>query len=301
MLRTLRIAFCAFACVAVTSGYQAGECGHAGPIVDAHMNAFTLERWSSGRLVPNPLTRQPSSATTSAASRDRAIATMKRCGVVRAVLSGAVDDVAVWAAAAPSSFLRGIYFRGLSDGPYRLPNVDTLRTAIETGQVEVIAEVAVEYDHIPPDAPTMEPYYTLAEELDVPLGIHLGHPGRDPDTGSPARLGTVLQQHPGLRLYLIHAGGAFLEAAIELMVAHPTVYADLSALVWREPQEDFYGRLRRLIDAGLEDRIMFGTDQLIWPELIPVAIQSVESAPFLSAEQKHKIFYANAARFFRLE
>jgi predicted TIM-barrel fold metal-dependent hydrolase len=147
----------------------------------------------------------------------------------------------------------------------------------------------------------MEPYYALAEELDVPLGIHLGHPGRDPDTGSPAGLGTVLQQHPGLRLYLIHAGGAFLEAAIELMVAHPTVYADLSALVWREPQEDFYGRLRRLIDAGLEDRIMFGTDQLIWPELIPVAIQSVESAPVLSAEQKHKIFYANAARFFRLE
>ncbi len=220
---------------------------------------------------------------------------------MKAVLSGAIDDVAVWDAVAPGSFLRGIYFRGQLSGPYRLPDVDTLRMAIENGEVQVIAEVAVEYDNVSPDAPTMAPYYALAEEMHVPLGIHLGHPGRDPKAGDPARLSTVLRRHPRLRLYLIHAGGAFLDAAIELMLAHPTVYADLSAVVWREPREDFHDRLRRFVSAGLEHRIMFGTDQVIWPEVIPAAIQTIESASFLSAEQKHKIFYVNAMRFFRLD
>jgi uncharacterized protein len=40
---------------------------------------------------------------------------------------------------------------------------------------------------------------------------------------------------------------------------------------------------------------------MIWPRTIEVAIQSIESADFLTAEQKRDIFYNNAARFLRLE
>ena len=45
---------------------------------------------------------------------------------------------------------------------------------------------------------------------------------------------------------------------------------------------------------------MFGSDQIIWPEAIRVAIEAVESADFLDPTQKRDIFYNNAARFFRL-
>ena len=45
---------------------------------------------------------------------------------------------------------------------------------------------------------------------------------------------------------------------------------------------------------------MFGSDQMIWPEVIGLAIEGIESADFLSAEQKADIFYNNAARFLRL-
>ena len=45
---------------------------------------------------------------------------------------------------------------------------------------------------------------------------------------------------------------------------------------------------------------MFGSDQMIWPEAIELAIEAIESAPFLDEEEKRDIFYNNAARFLRL-
>lgn len=57
---------------------------------------------------------------------------------------------------------------------------------------------------------------------------------------------------------------------------------------------------RRLMRAGLGKRIMFGSDQMVWPETISMALEAIQSADFLSAEQKADIFYNNAARFLRL-
>ena len=47
-------------------------------------------------------------------------------------------------------------------------------------------------------------------------------------------------------------------------------------------------------------RILFGSDQMYWPDAIGEAIKSVRTAPFLSEEQKRDILYNNAARFLRL-
>jgi hypothetical protein len=55
-----------------------------------------------------------------------------------------------------------------------------------------------------------------------------------------------------------------------------------------------------MVEAGFEKRIMFGSDQMIWPGTIDKAIESVERAPFLTQSQKRDILYNNAARFLRL-
>jgi hypothetical protein len=39
---------------------------------------------------------------------------------------------------------------------------------------------------------------------------------------------------------------------------------------------------------------------MIWPRTIEVAIETIEAAGFLTAEQKRDIFYNSAARFLRL-
>ena len=46
---------------------------------------------------------------------------------------------------------------------------------------------------------------------------------------------------------------------------------------------------------------MFGSDQMIWPDAVGMAIEGVESADFLTKEQKRDIFYNNAVRFLRLD
>jgi uncharacterized protein len=66
------------------------------------------------------------------------------------------------------------------------------------------------------------------------------------------------------------------------------------------PRAQFHDHLRRLVEAGFEKRILFGSDQTIWPQAIGEAIDGVDSAPFLSPAQKRDIFYNNAARFLRL-
>ena len=46
---------------------------------------------------------------------------------------------------------------------------------------------------------------------------------------------------------------------------------------------------------------MFGSDQMRWPEKIDEAIEAIEEADYLTAEQKRDILYHNAVRFLRLE
>jgi len=88
---------------------------------------------------------------------------------------------------------------------------------------------------------------------------------------------------------------------IALLYSHPQVYVDISQNNWGFPRKEFHRQLRRLVEAGYEKRIMFGSDEMVWPETIRIAIESVESASFLSTEQKRDIFYNNAAGFLRLE
>ena len=67
------------------------------------------------------------------------------------------------------------------------------------------------------------------------------------------------------------------------------------------PREEFHAHLRALVRAGLGSRLMFGTDQQLWPQAVAMAIEGVNSAPFLTPQQKSDIFCGNAARFLRLD
>lgn len=73
---------------------------------------------------------------------------------------------------------------------------------------------------------------------------------------------------------------------------------DISFIDWQMPRSLFYAYLEGLIEYGFGKRIMFGTDQN-WPDAIPVAIEGIDAAPFLSPKQKKDIFHSNAVRFFR--
>lgn len=114
-------------------------------------------------------------------------------------------------------------------------------------------------------------------------------------------LEAVLVRHPKLRLYIMHAGWPYLEDSKAIMAEYPQVYADLAVIDWIIPREEFHDYLHALVRAGLGKRLMFGSDQMMWPEAIGMAIEAIETAPFLTPAQKRDIFYNNAARFLRLD
>ncbi len=191
------------------------------------------------------------------------------------------------------------------------PSTDTIRALAKSGQIKLIGEVLTQYEGVSPDDPRLEPYWALAEELDLPVAIHmgpgppgaayLGSPKYRMSLGDPLLLESVLARHPKLRLYVMHAGWPMIDRMIALMYEYPQVYVDTAVIGFTQPRAEFYGYLKRLVEAGYGKRIMFGSDQMVWPDAIPVAIETIRTAPFLTAEQKRDILHDNAARFLRLE
>jgi predicted TIM-barrel fold metal-dependent hydrolase len=80
------------------------------------------------------------------------------------------------------------------------------------------------------------------------------------------------------------------------MQEHETVYADISAISNPDilPPAQFAAITKALLEAGLEDRLMFGSDN----GDINKIVAAVNALAFLSPAQKEKIFYRNAERFF---
>ena len=48
------------------------------------------------------------------------------------------------------------------------------------------------------------------------------------------------------------------------------------------------------------DRVMFGSDQMVWPHAIESSLEELESIDFLSEQDRRNILYNNAARFLNL-
>lgn len=258
------------------------------------------------RMAKEPTCEHPIwSPETDEELRDQTIAVMERLNVF-GVLSGSPRRVRDWRAAAPGRFLPGLGFQIDDDSP----SPDSLRTLVETGRLAVLAEVTNQYMGVAPADDRMAPYWALAEELDLPVGLHMG-PGPPggiylgqsryrASLGNPLLLEEVLVRHPRLRVYVMHAGYPFLDEMLALLYAHPQVHVEVGVVVFTRPRRDFYRYLEALVDAGFADRIMFGSDQMVWPGAIERAVATITEAPFLSEDQKRAILYENAARFLRL-
>ena len=140
------------------------------------------------------------------------------------VLSGPPALVDTWRRAAPGRFLPGLAFQlGETD----TLTVDALRELHAKGRLAVLGEITNQYAGIPPDDPRMEPYWAMAEAMDIPVGIHVG-PGPPGviylgATGYRARLHSaltleeVLVKHPKLRLYIMHAGFPMLDDLLAVL------------------------------------------------------------------------------------
>jgi uncharacterized protein len=315
----------------LSSGQAVAETG--GPVIDMHMHAWSLAEFGGEApeacVGPDGIEmhgvdpgkpfdfkaqatcrRMLKAPKTDAELLTATLRMMDRLKIRRGVIAGDGPNVAFWRQAAPERFIPATNFF-VDDNKPPAAHALALEAAVKRGETQVFAEITPQYRGLKPDDPSLEPFYAMAERLDIPVGIHMGYgapggaywiyPKYRAGLGDPLLLEDLLVRHPKLRIYVMHAGMPMVEQMIMVMNAHPQVYVDIAADNWGVPRAEFHHNLKRMVDAGYGKRIMFGSDQMVWPDALPVAIESITKAPFLTKAQKRDILYNNAARFLRLK
>lgn len=272
------------------------------PIIDVHLHSY--DRWSP---VGRDTAWYPKQFKMPASSEElmrQSLQALREYNIVKAFVSGSPQIVDKWKAADPDHLIEG-YQLSVVPGPAM---IEQLRERIKAGKLKVFAELSIQYAGVSPADSSMTAFYRLAEEFDIPIGIHMGlGPSGAAYFGkyrsrlsNPLLLEEVLVRHPKLRIYVMHAGWPMLDDMVAMLYAFPNLYVDVGVIDWYIPQAEFYSYLKRLVEAGFSKRILYGSDQMEWPQAIGASIKAIENAPFLSKEQKRDIFYHNAKRFFRM-
>ena len=268
------------------------------PIIDVHFHGYTEESYF---IAPSgDGTMSPSSFEE---FKSQIEAMIKKYNIVKVVNSSGTYDAS----------LNDIIIPGIE--VYGKPPVDTVQfeKLVQEGKIKVFGEVGAQYVGLTLSDPVYEPYLRICEQYDIPVALHMG--GGPPGVafrgapnfrltlGDPFLIEDVIIKYPKLKIYIMHAGGMYYEHTLALMDHYKHVYADLGVLLWEEGMvpiwsEDF---LRKAKKANLLDRIMYGTDPMVWPQAIEKSIQQLDSYEFLTEEDKRNIFYNNAVKFLNLK
>lgn len=192
------------------------------------------------------------------------------------------------------------------------PDIDWVRHAIESDSVQAFGELVPQYLGLEPADPSMMPYYALAEEKQLPVFIHMGpgppfsaydenplpvkSPNYNSRAGNPLLMEKVLLNHKSLRVAIMHGGWPMVDEMIFILYQHPNVYMDVGLLQTVVPREEYYHFLKRIVDAGFGDRILFGSDGNL-----EGGINAILEAEFLSSEEKNNILCKNAVNFLELD
>ena len=88
-----------------------------------------------------------------------------------------------------------------------------------------------------------------------------------------------------------------------LMAYYPQLYTDLAVKLWVEPNTQRYIKdfLKNIKKAGYLSRVMYGSDQMVWPYATEKSIRFLNTLNFLTKNEKEDILYNNASRFLRLK
>ena len=228
--------------------------------------------------------------------------------------------------------LRGVAVTPIEHGPVA---IDIMREAKGLGLVATMVPPALKTRNL--DHPDLEAFYSAAEELDMPLGIH-GAPGIhlpkigvdrftnyiqvhcisfpfDQMTAMTALVsGGVFDRHPRLRVAFLEAGVGWVPFFIDRMHEHFEKRGSWIENGWRrdpreylaagniwvscEPEEPI---LPGVIDVLGPDFIMFASDYPHWDGDWPESTKALRARTDISDAARAKIAGENARRFYRLQ
>lgn len=270
-----------------------------GQIIDVHMHGYTKSDFWDGGKARNGL----DAALSADDLIEKTIQQMDEHNINYAVLCGKLETLEKYTKA-DSRFIPGY-----QDYEDTLIDINRFEDLVKAGKIKVFGEVMAVYHGRTLTDSIYQPYLKICEKYGIPVAYHTG--GSFPDTqnlgwpkfrisfGDPLLIEDVLVKFPKLKLYLMHAGDNFYENTLRMMDGYPNLYVDLGVLLWIHPSSQDYA-IKFLGSAkkyGFLDRIMFGSDQMVWPDAITSSIDFFNSLEFLSDADKEMILYKNAKEF----
>lgn len=279
-------------------------------IIDMHIHSYSQSSFE-GREQPFDYFGKKGAASAEV-HRVETFAAFNKWNIVKAMVSGDPQSVEEWATKDSNDrVIRGIFI--VSPDDYGLDTVK-FENMIKDKKIEVFGEIGAFYGGTTLSDSIWQPYLRICEKHDIPVAVHTG--GGDPGgtytwspkarlkNGDPYLIEDVLVRYPKLRIYLMHNGGEeWHEHALRLMAYYPQLYTDIAVGLWVEPntQRTVTEFLKNAKHADYLNRVMYGTDQMLWPYAIEKSIKFLNSLTFLSKKDKEDIFYNNAAKFLRLQ
>lgn len=135
----------------------------------------------------------------------------------------------------------------------------------------------------------MDPIMQAAEDLDIPVFMHCGHP----PYSLPWSIALLAERFPKVKLVMIHMGhghGVYIDATLKMARRYPNLYLEMSGM-------PMPSKIKEAYETVGKDRIMFGSDAPFHPA-------EVESMKVLCSELDEQgmedVFYNNAAKLMRL-
>jgi hypothetical protein len=203
--------FAALMMLALRPGSIAAQAPSLPPIIDMHMHADLppedIPAGAPALCRPAPCEGEGRATADPSETLELTLQAMKRHNIVKGFVSGLdLDVLRTWVAAAPDRFIASPFILKPDQ-----PDIERLRQAYQHGLIGGMGEIGTQLSGVAPNDPTLEPYFSLAEEHDVPVLIHtLGIgpylPSFRSAAGRPLLLEDVLVRHPRLRLFVENAG-----------------------------------------------------------------------------------------------
>lgn len=138
------------------------------------------------------------------------------------------------------------------------------------------------------DSEILDPIMEAAEELNIPVFIHCGHP----PYSLPWSIALLRERFPKVKVVMIHMGhghGVYIDASLKMAKRYKNIYLEMSGM----PMES---KIREAYETVGKDRILFGTDA-------PFHHPSIEIQKVLKCGLDDKaledIFYNNINKLFQ--
>lgn len=139
------------------------------------------------------------------------------------------------------------------------------------------------------DDEIMDPIMQAAEDLDIPVFMHCGHP----PYSLPWSIALLAERFPKVKLTMIHMGhghGVYIDASLKMAKRYPNLYLEMSGM-------PMPSKIREAYEEVGHDRIMFGTDA----PFHPAAVESQKVlCSGLDKRGMEDVFYNNAAKLMKL-